>query len=189
MNLLKKSLLESPIVKKKGYDYVIAPITDGIPEIEPELLREVINEMKKWVNKDIDKIVTIEAMGIPLAAGLSLEIGIPFTIIRKREYGLPNEISVQQVTGYSKSKLYINGIKKGEKVVLVDDVLSTGGTLKAVLSAFQKMGVILKGVFIAIDKGDCARSISREFNINIKTLVNLEVKNGRVIVKERKEGE
>jgi adenine phosphoribosyltransferase len=62
------------------------------------------------VNK-IDKIVTMEAMGIPLATALSLKLKIPFVIIRKRTYGLPGEIDVEQITGYSKSKLYINGLK------------------------------------------------------------------------------
>ena len=64
---------------------------------------------------------------MPLALMLSLQLGIPFTIIRKREYGLPGEVSIEQVTGYSKSKMYVNGLKKSDRVVIVDDVLSTGG--------------------------------------------------------------
>ena len=80
--------------------------------LSPELLKEVSDEMKKHIKKcgKFDSIVTMEAMGIPLASALSLDMGIPFTIIRKREYGLPGEVSVEQVTGYSKSKLYINGL-------------------------------------------------------------------------------
>ena len=41
LEMLKKSLKEAPIVKIIDYDYVIHPITDGIPEIKPELLGEV----------------------------------------------------------------------------------------------------------------------------------------------------
>ena len=136
---LKKSLEEAPILKKGAYRYVVHPITDGIPEIKPELLEEVTCEMKKIIENcgQIDKIVTIEAMGIPLATTLSLNMKIPFTVIRKRQYGLPDEVSVEQITGYSKSKLYLNGLKKGNKIVIVDDVLSTGGTLRAVLSSLN----------------------------------------------------
>ena len=181
---LEKSLYEAPIVKKGNYDYVVHPITDGVPFIAPELLKEVSDEIKKHIKKfgKIDRIVTMEAMGIPLASALSLDIGIPFTIIRKREYGLPGEVSVEQLTGYSKSKLYINGLKKGDTIVLVDDVLSTGGTLRAVLSVLKTMNVIVKGVFIAINKGSHIQEISTEFHVPIISLVSIDVVGGKVVI-------
>ena len=181
---LKKSLYEAPIVKKGNYDYVIHPITDGVPCINPELLKDVSDEMKKHIKKygKFDRIVTMEAMGIPLASALSLDLGIPFTIIRKREYGLPGEVSVEQVTGYSKSKLYINGLQKGDTIVIVDDVLSTGGTLRAVLSVFKKMNVNVKGVLIAINKGSHINEIRKEFNIPITSIIDIDVVNGKVVI-------
>lgn len=186
LEILKKSLKEAPVVKKGEYHYVVHPITDGIPEIKPELLNEVVCEIQKRIENcgRIDKIVTMEAMGIPLATALSLNMNIPFTIIRKKEYGLPDEVSVEQATGYSKSKLYINGLEKEDNIVIVDDVLSTGGTLRAVLTALRKIGVIIKGVFIAVDKGDIARKIMEESNVTIDTLVNIEVIDGKVVIKD-----
>jgi adenine phosphoribosyltransferase len=185
LKLLEKSLLEAPIVKKGTYDYVIHPITDGVPYITPELLKEVADEMKKHIKKcgNFDRIVTMEAMGIPLASALSLDLGIPFTIIRKRQYGLPGEVSVEQVTGYSKSRMYVNGLKKGDTVILVDDVLSTGGTLKAVLYVLKDMGVNVKGVFIAIYKGTCKSEIEKIYDVPITTLVDIEVVKGKVVIK------
>jgi adenine phosphoribosyltransferase len=182
---LEKSMHEAPIVKKGEYDYVIHPITDGVPYITPELLKEVTDAMKKQIKKcgSFNRIVTMEAMGIPLASALSLDLGIPFTIIRKRQYGLPGEVSVEQVTGYSKSKMYINGLKKGDTVILVDDVLSTGGTLKAVLYVLKKMGVVVKGVFIAIYKGMCKEEIEKMYGIPITTIMNIKVVKGKVIIK------
>ena len=118
LELLRQSLLDAPIVKKGDYSYVIHPITDGVPKIKPELLNEVIEEMQERITRcgSIDKIVTIEAMGIPLASALSLNMKLPFVIIRKRSYGLSREVNVEQKTGYSKSRLYINGLKKGDKI-------------------------------------------------------------------------
>lgn len=141
--------------------------------------------MQKLIEKcgQIDKIVTMEAMGIPLATTLSLNMNIPFTIIRKRKYDFPDEVSVEQATDYSNSKLYINGLKKGDKIVIVDDVLSTGGTLRAVLTALKKMGVVIKGVFIAVNKGNVAKEIMDESNVSITTLVNIDVIDGRVAIK------
>ena len=182
---LEKSLHEAPIVKKGDYDYVIHPLTDGVPYITPELLREVTDEMKKHIKKcgKFDRIVTMEAMGIPLATSLALDLGIPFTIIRKRQYGLPGEVSVEQVTGYSKSKMYINGLKKGDAVIIVDDVLSTGGTLKAVLYVLKEIGVVVKGVFIAVYKGTCKDEISKTYGIPITTIVDIDVVRGNVLIK------
>jgi len=122
-------------------------------------------------------------MGIPLATILSLNMNIPFTIIRKRKYNLPDEVIVEQVTGYSKSKLYINGLKKGDKIVIVDDMLSSGGTLRAVLNALIKMDVVIKGVFIAVNKGKLTKEIMDEYNVSISTLVNIDVINGKVAIK------
>jgi adenine phosphoribosyltransferase len=185
LKYLEKSLYEAPIVKKGEYDYVIHPITDGVPYITPELLKEVTDEMKKHIKKcgKFDRIVTMEAMGIPLASALSLDLGIPFTIIRKRQYGLPGEVSVEQVTGYSKSKMYVNGLKKGDTVILVDDVLSTGGTLKAVLYVLKEIGVEVKGVFIAVYKGTCKEEITRIYGIPITTIIDIDVVEGKVHIK------
>ncbi len=181
--LLKKSLTEAPIVKKGEYSYVIHPITDGIPEISPALLDEVTNELFSLIKskQPFDKIVTMEAMGIPLASVLSLKMNIPFTIIRKRSYELTEEKIVQQVTGYSTSTLSINGLSSDDNVIIVDDVLSTGGTLRAVLHTLKDMGVKVKAVFVAIDKGTNAEKITKETNIPVHALVRIAVEDGHLV--------
>jgi adenine phosphoribosyltransferase len=183
LNLLKKSLEKTSIVKKGDYSYVIHPITDGIPEIDVELLQEVTNEIKKHVSKcgKIDKILTMEAMGIPLATALSLKMKIPFTIIRKRNYDIPGEVSVEQMTGYSKSRLFINGLNSGDKIVIVDDVLSTGGTLKAILKVLREIKVDVKGIFIAVNKGKAKKEIMDEYKVKIISLVDIDVVDDKVV--------
>jgi adenine phosphoribosyltransferase len=185
-NILTTSLKQSPIVKKGDYHYVIHPITDGIPEITPELLKEVTEELKQRIQpfSPFDKLVTMEAMGIPLASVLSLDMNIPFTIIRKRSYGLADEKAVAQQTGYSKATLFINGLQENDSVVIVDDVLSTGGTLRAVLQTLKKMGVIVKAVFVAVDKGDVAKTLSKETHIPIQSLVHISVSEDMVTIDE-----
>ena len=185
LTFFKETLEKSLITKRDDYIYFINPITDGIPEIEPNLLEEVVSEMHKSIVKcgKIDKIVTLEAMGIPLAAGLSLKMKIPFVVIRKKHYGLPGELCVDQITGYSESKFYINGINKEDNVIVVDDVLSTGGSLRAVLNVFKKNSVNVKGVFVAVDRGNAAERIRDEFKINVNVLVKVNIVNGKVFVK------
>ena len=186
VSLLEKSILDAPIVKKNDYNYIVHPITDGIPYIDPALLEEVTSKMAEYIPDEVERIVTIEAMGIPLATAISLKLRKPFTIIRKREYGLPGEISVEQVTGYSKSKLFINGLEKGDKIAIVDDVLSTGGTLRAVLKALKEKEIDVRIVVIAIDKGTIAREIEKEFGVPVVSLASIEVRENETIIKSIK---
>lgn len=91
-------------------------------------------------------------MGIPLATALSIKTGIPFVVVRKRSYGLEGECQVHQQTGYSENELYINGIYENDNILLIDDVVSTGGTLLSVIKAFDRIGANLVNIILPIEK-------------------------------------
>ncbi|OPY27277.1 MAG: Hypoxanthine/guanine phosphoribosyltransferase [Methanomassiliicoccales archaeon PtaU1.Bin030] len=182
LDKLKQSLLESPVVRMGDYSYFVHPITDGIPCMEPAILQEVIDRIMEIGDLRCDRLVTAEAMGIPLVAPISLLTGIPYNIVRKRQYGLPGEVCVTQVTGYSRKELYINGLGRGDRVVVMDDVISTGGTLRAIIKAFQGMGVEVVDVIVVVEKGEGRAELERELGIRIKTLVKVDVRDGRTIV-------
>ena len=167
---LIESLLNCPIVKKGEYNYFVHPITDGIPHIDPVVLREVAVGMIRLLDlKDVRYIVAAEAMAIPIGTAISLMTDIPLNIIRKRSYGLPGEQVVAQQTGYSIGQMYINGLSRGDRVVIVDDVISTGGTVNGILQTFREMGVEVAGICFAIKKG------SPEIDLPYTYLVAIEV--------------
>jgi len=176
---LTKSLLEAPIFKRGEYNYFIHPITDGVPEVRPELIREITGHIVRIADLEVDKIVTVEAMGIPIGIGLSIICDIPLVIIRKRKYGLPGEIEISQVTGYSRSQLFLNGINKGDRVIVVDDVISTGGTLLAVLKSLEVAGAIVKDVVVVVKRGEGVERLRKE-GYAVKTMVDVEVGESRV---------
>jgi adenine phosphoribosyltransferase len=103
MEQLRKSLHEAPIIDKDGYQYLVHPISNGVPMLEPALLREVVIGVARAADLDVDKIVAPEAMGIHIATALSLQTDIPLVVIRKRSYGLEDEVALHQTTGYSES--------------------------------------------------------------------------------------
>ncbi len=177
---LRKSLEASPIIRIGTYDYLVAPITDGIPKVDPEVLGEAIDGIMTVADLKCDFIVAPEAMGIPLAVPISQRTGIPYNVVRKKSYDLPGEVNVCQVTGYSSCKMFINGIKKGDRVVIVDDVISSGGTMKAIIKAFQRMGVEVVDVVVVLEKGGQKKAIEEELGVKIKTLVKVEIKDGRI---------
>ena len=156
----------------EGYPYVIHPITDGIPSVEPDMLREIIRWMLDVCEFDCDVILTPESMGIPLAVPLSLTTNIPYSVIRKRRYGLPGEIAVESSTGYSRSSLYINGLKKGDRVVIVDDVISTGGTMSSIIERLKENDIEVADILIVFNKGNKRT----EFDIPIKRMMHIGVK-------------
>lgn len=179
--LLRKSLLEAPVIDKGGYQYFVHPLTDGIPAIEPALLREIVGEIRGMVDfREVDRIVTVEAMGIPLSTALALDVGVPISVVRKRQYGFPDEHEISQSTGYSKGTLYVNGLKRGDRIVFVDDVISTGGTLGPLLSAFKTMGLIVQDIIIAVEKGDGRALLEKEHDVRVRTLQRIEVRDGQV---------
>ena len=118
--------------------------------------------------------VVAEAMGIHIGTTLSLMTDIPFTIVRKRKYELPGEVAVHQTTGYSKGELYLNGVSRGDRVVIVDDVVSTGGTMRALIQALEYTGADIADICVAIRRGRA--DVGRPF----KSLVDIEVINSRV---------
>jgi adenine phosphoribosyltransferase len=179
---LKESLASSPVVDFGKYHYFVNPITDGIPYMDPQLLDEVLDRIYEVGDFNCDYLLGAEAMAIPLVVPLSLMTGIPYNIVRKRRYDLPGEVSVHQTTGYSDKELYINGLRKGDRVTIVDDVLSTGGTLKAIVKALQTMGVEIVDTIVVVQKTDQLARMEGEMGVRIKTLVQVEVKDGRVQV-------
>jgi adenine phosphoribosyltransferase len=181
---LIKSLVEAPVVKKGDYDYFVHPITDGVPLVEADLLQEVAEAANEFADLNVDKIVCVEAMGIHLATAISLLTNIPFVVVRKRSYGLSGEYAVHQTTGYSEGELYINGIDGGDRVFLVDDVVSTGGTMTAVIKALQLIGTEIVDVMAIIQKGSGKEFVEKETGIKVKTLVRANVVNGKVVVEE-----
>ena len=181
LDALRASLRDCPVVRFGEYEYFVHPITDGIPLGRPEVLREVVEEIVRVGNWDCDKITTAESMGFPLAAAVSLRVGKPYVFLRKRRYGLPGEVSVAQATGYGKADLFINGIRTGDRVVFVDDVISTGGTLKAVVHAIRGLGARIVDVVIVFEKTREKGKFERELGLSVKTLIKVDVVDGKVV--------
>ncbi|MBU1159054.1 MAG: adenine phosphoribosyltransferase [Candidatus Thermoplasmatota archaeon] len=182
LEALKASLAESLVVERGDYEYMIHPLTDGIPRVEPKILNDVVDAMIEVGNFDCDVILTVEALGIPLATALSLRTGRPFAVVRKRMYGLPGEVNLTQVTGYSKSALFLNGVLPGETVTIVDDVVSTGGTMWALVEALKKMQVKIADILVVVEKTDKKAEIERKIGHQIKTIVKVEIVDGKVRV-------
>jgi adenine phosphoribosyltransferase len=166
---LKKSLEAAPVVRMNNYDYFVNPLTDGVPRMDPMMLAETLDAIKEVGDFHCDLIVAPEAMGIPLVVPLSLELGIPYSVVRKKRYGLPGELEINQSTGYSQKEMFLNDIKPG-------------GTIKAVVQGLQKIGAEIVDVIVVVEKGNKKEEIEKELGIRIKTLVKVKVRDGKLVI-------
>lgn len=183
--ILRRSIVEAPVIMKGEYPYFIHPLSDGVPIQSAELLaaaRDLINENVDW--SKIDVILGIEAMGIPLAAALCLHSGKPLVIGRKREYGLPGETPIDQSTGYSKGAIYLNDIHEGDRVFIVDDVVSTGGTLLPILKGIDSIGAVVADCWIVFEKGEGMNYVRSHGDWPLNSLVRIEMQGNKVVLLE-----
>jgi adenine phosphoribosyltransferase len=182
MDKLARSLKDAPIVEKEGYHYFVHPISDGVPMLEPGLMREVvIGIIRKAELQNVDKIVTPAAMGIHISTATSLMTDIPLVVVRKRQYGLEGEVPLHQETGYSENEMYINDVYEGDRVLVLDDVLSTGGTIAALLDALDDIGAEVVDTVAVIRKVGGENAVE-EGGYDVKTLINVDVVDGELVI-------
>jgi adenine phosphoribosyltransferase len=183
MERLRESFQRAPVIEKEGgYEYVVLPISNGVPMLEPALLREVVVGITRVADlEDVDKIVTPEAMGIHISTAVSLQTDLPVTVVRKREYGLPGEVEIHQETGYSEGEMYVNDVEAGDRVLVLDDLLSTGGTLRALTEALDGIGADVADVVVVIRKVG-SESAMADSPHDVTALADIEVADGEVTV-------
>lgn len=109
------------------------------PEATKECLKILVESLK---NQKIDKVIGIESRGFLFGMLLAQELNAGFVLVRK-----PNKLPYQTLSasydleyGTDTLQIHTDSISKGEKIVIHDDVLATGGTAKAVCELVEKLG-------------------------------------------------
>jgi adenine phosphoribosyltransferase len=110
---------------------------------DPVGFRVTINELaKRYTDMKIDRIAGIEARGFILGAALAYQLGLGFVPIRKKGK-LPAETVGQDYDleyGTDRIEMHVDAVSKGEKLLLVDDLIATGGTAEAACKLIESMG-------------------------------------------------
>lgn len=157
---LKAELASAQVVAMGDYAYVTHPVLDGFPHIDSTFLDALASAAvdlpfpDRTVAKGVDGVITVEAMGIPLAYDFAKDLKVPLFIARKKEYKVPGEIVVRRKTAYSEANLSFNGLSEGKTYWFVDTLLSSGATLKAAMLAVKLAGARLGGSVFLVSKMD-----------------------------------
>lgn len=120
------------------------------------LFKEIIKRLADhYLGKKIDVVVSNEARGFIIGAPLAYELGAGFVPIRKKGK-LPSKcVSLTYKKEYECDtiEMHEDAVEKGQKVLLVDDLLATGGTVKANIELIEKLGGEIVGIGFLIELG------------------------------------
>ena len=136
---LRAAVRDVPDFPKKGILFrdITPVLSDGA------LFRASIDLfLERCRGKDIDKIVGIDARGFLFASAVAYELGVGFVPIRKRGK-LPYRTEIAKYTleyGDAEVEMHTDAVIRGERVVLIDDLLATGGTSAAAIALIGKVG-------------------------------------------------
>lgn len=102
---------------------------------------------------DVSQVVVIESRGFALGAPVAYELGVGLTLVRKAGRLPFDTISESYALEYGANTMEIHSdaIKPGERVLIVDDVLATGGTVKAAINLVERLGGVVVGVSLLIE--------------------------------------
>ncbi|MBG9984309.1 pur operon repressor [Aerococcaceae bacterium DSM 111022] len=109
-----------------------------------------------YQEKDIDKIVTIEAQGIGLAAAVARLLHVPFVVARRNARDtIGSTISVSYVSGsrqkVTKMELPTDSLDQGDRVLIIDDFLRHGGTVTGLISLLEEFNCTAEGVCVMVE--------------------------------------
>lgn len=188
---VKRDLVKAKIVKikqgEKIYNYIVNPLSSGVPEIPSQALWGCAYEMARILDLDSGKrlkIMVPEAMGFHIGAALSMVTGIPLLMIRKRPYFLKGEMKITKSTAYEQSTMYINSVKKGDSIVLIDSIIATGGTFVSLIKALKSAGVIIQDAAAVVERVglDGVKKVREETGVNVKTLLKVDIVKDKVVL-------
>jgi orotate phosphoribosyltransferase len=114
-------------------------------ETQPDVLRELGKLFATHIGPGVSRIAGAELGAVSLAAATSMASGLPFVIVRnqKKDYGT--------------SKLVEGILEKGERVMIVEDVLTTGGQVLEAAKSLQDAGATIDRIVAVIDRMEGAR--------------------------------
>ena len=157
MNILEERILKDGIVKSGNVLKVDSFLNH---QVDVDLLEGIAKEFKRrFNNKTITKVLTIEASGIGIAAFVAKEFGVPMVFAKKsKSINIDGEMYVAEVESFThKNKNQVIVSKKflheGEHILIIDDFLANGCALQGLISIVESSGAIVEGCGIVIEKG------------------------------------
>lgn len=128
----------------------------------PLVLRQIAREMAAHLKEKgmkVDRIAGVVLGSVPLAVALSLETGIPFIMVRKEK------------KDHGTAKLIEGVFEKGEKVLVVEDVVTSAGSALYAIETLRSEGTVVESIFSVVDREEGGKEKLAEVNVHLTSLV------------------
>jgi adenine phosphoribosyltransferase len=140
--------------------------------------RRTVDELvQPWAGGKIDKVAGIEARGFILGGAVAHQLSAGFVPIRKKGK-LPHEtvsIAYSLEYGVDEMEIHRDAILPGERVLLIDDLIATGGTATAAASLIRSLGAVVEAACFIVDLPDLGGADKlRGMDVPVRTLIGFE---------------
>ena len=157
MNFLEERIRKDGIVKHGNVLKVDSFLNH---QIDVQMMEQIAQEIKRrFVDRPINKVLTIETSGIPIAYAVARRFGVPMVIARKAaSVNLEGEMYVAEMrscTGETESRVIVSKkyLNESDRVLIVDDFLANGCTLQGLISLVEAAEASVEGLGIVVEKG------------------------------------
>ena len=140
--------------------------------------RRAVDELvQPWAGSKIDKVAGIEARGFILGGAVAHQVSAGFVPIRKKGKLPHTRVSMSYALEYGEDviEMHADALQPGERVVLVDDLIATGGTAEAAIKLLHQLGAEVLAACFVIDLPDLGGADRlRKMGVPVRTLVGFE---------------
>lgn len=174
LELIKSSIKSIPDYPKAGIIFRDITSLLEVPNAFQATVDMIVAEFK---HKGITKIVGTESRGFIFGAPVALALGVPFVLVRKPKK-LPREVISQSYTleyGEDVLEIHTDSIQANDNVLIIDDLLATGGTVEATTKLIRRLGGKVENAAFVIYLPDLGgKERLEQAGINSFTLVSFE---------------
>lgn len=129
----------------------------------PAVMKEIVYSLKNELKgQPFDRVAGMELGAVPIAVALSMEMDIPFLIVRK------------ETKGYGAGKRLEGELHKDDRVLLVEDVVTTGGSLASAANVIRESGGVCTKAVAVVDRLEGARENLQKINISLSALLTIQ---------------
>ena len=174
LDLIKSSIKSIPNYPKEGI--IFRDIT-SLLEVPSAFKATIDLIVEQYRDKGLTKVLGTESRGFIFGAPVALALDLPFELVRKPKK-LPRETisqSYQLEYGQDTLEMHIDAISEGDNVLIIDDLLATGGTVEATVKLVQRLGGVVKHAAFVINLPELGgEKRLNNLGIDCYTLVNFE---------------
>jgi len=182
MNFLEERILKDGIVKPNNVLKVDSFLNH---QMDIALMEEIGREFRRrFADKNITKVLTIEASGIGIACFVAKEFGVPLVFAKKsKSINIDSEVYTAEVESFTHknknnvivSKKFLN---QDDQILVIDDFLANGCALQGLIAIAQSAGASVEGIGIVIEKGfQIGGQVIRNLGIRLESLAIIDAMN------------